>query len=160
MTEGFRRWWSERSLREQRLLLVMFALIGLVAFWLLAVQPLSDRLEEAQRRHGEAVTALAQARGRAALRQGRAVGPAAAAPLPIDGLVSRTSAEAGFANARIAGQGPTRATFALDAVRAPAFFAWIRGLEQRGLIVESLRARANSDRTLAVEATFRARGAS
>ena len=65
----------------------------------------------------------------------------------------------GFANARIAGQGPTRATFALDAVRAPAFFAWIRTLERRGLVVESLRARANSDRTLAVEAAFRARGA-
>ena len=160
MSDGLRLWWAERSQREQRMLLVMFALLALVALWLLAVRPLSDRLDDAQRAHGEAVTALAQARGRAAVRQGHATGPAATAPLPIDGLISRTSAEAGFANARIAGQGPTRATFALDAVRAPAFFAWIRGLEQRGLIVESLRARANSDRTLAVEATFRARGAS
>ena len=83
----------------------------------------------------------------------------ASAPLPIDGFVSRTSAEAGFANARIAAQGPARATFALDAVRPQAFFAWVRLMERRGLVVDSLRARANGDRTLAVEAAFRARGA-
>ena len=153
-------WWAERSLREQRLLLVMLALFALLAIWLLVIRPLSDALDAAQRRHDEAVMALAQARGRAAATGRTQAGPAASAPLPIDALISRTSAEAGFANARIAGQGPTRATFALDAARAPAFFAWVRMLERRGLVVESLRARANSDRTLAVEAAFRARGAS
>ena len=158
--EGLRTWWGERSLREQRLLLVMLALLAFVALWLLALRPLSDQLEAEQRRHADAVTALAQARARAAALRGRGGGPATPAPLPIDALISRTSAEAGFANARIAGQGPARATFALDAVRAPAFFAWIRALEARGLVVDSLRARANSDRTLAVEAAFRARGAS
>jgi general secretion pathway protein M len=158
--ERLRTWWGERSLREQRLLLFMLALLALVALWLLAVRPLSDQLVAQQRRHAEAVTALAQARSRAAALRPRGRAPAAAAPLPIDGLIRRTSAEAGFGNARIAGQGPARATFALDAVRAPAFFAWIRSLEARGLVVDSLRARANGDRTLAVEATFRSRSAS
>lgn len=157
--EGLRAWWGQRSLREQRLLLVMFALLALVALWLLAIRPLSDALEAAQQRHAEAVTRLAQARARTAALRGREGPAATAAPLPIDGLLARTGAEAGFANARIAAQGPARATFALDAVRAPAFFAWIRTLEARGLVVDSLRARANSDRTLAVEAAFRARGA-
>ena len=62
-----------------------------------------------------------------------------------------------FAGARIAGQGPARATVALDAVRAQAFFAWVRTMEESGVRVESLQARANQDRTLAVEAAFRAR---
>jgi general secretion pathway protein M len=159
MTEGPSRWWAERSLREQRLLLVMLTLLALVAVWLLAIRPLSDALASEQRRHGEAEIALAHARGRAAATRRLSGERTAAAPLPIDRLISRTSAEAGFTNARIAGQGPTRATFALDAARAPAFFAWVRMLERRGLVVESLRARANSDRTLAVEAAFRARGA-
>jgi len=149
-------WWAERSPREQRLLLVMLALVALVAAWLLVIRPLSDALDAAQRRHGEAVTALAHARGRSAATW-RLGDTAVAAPLPIESLIRRTSADAGFANARISAQGPARATFALDAARAPAFFAWLRTIERRGILVESLRMRANSDRTVAVEAAFRAR---
>ena len=137
----------------------MFALVAVVAGWLLVIRPLSDALDSAQQRHGEAVTALAEARGRAEAARRLEGERGATAPLPIDGLISRTGAEAGFANARIAGQGPTRATFAIDAVRPQAFFAWVRLMERRGLVVESMRAQANSDRTLAVEAAFRARGA-
>ena len=156
---GMALWWRERTLREQRLLLVMFALVGLVLGWLVVIRPLSDALDAAQTRHAETVTALAEARGRAEAVRRLQGDRSASAPLPIDGFVSRTSAEAGFANARIAAQGPARATFALDAVRPQAFFAWVRLMERRGLVVDSLRARANGDRTLAVEAAFRARGA-
>jgi len=156
---GMALWWRERTLREQRLLLVMFALVGLVLGWLVVIRPLSDALDAAQTRHAEAVTALAEARGRADAVRRLQGDRSASAPLPLDGFVSRTSAEAGFANARIAAQGPARATFALDAVRPQAFFAWVRLMERRGLVVDSLRARANGDRTLAVEAAFRARGA-
>ena len=159
MSESLALWWQERSLREQRLLLVMLALLALLAGWLLVIRPLSDALDSAERRHGEAVTALAEARARADAARRLEAGASAAASLPIDGLISRTSGEAGFTNARITGQGPTRATFAIDAVRAPPFFGWVRLMERRGLVVESLRAQANSDRTLAVQAAFRARGA-
>ena len=159
MSRAMPGWWAERSPREQRLLLVMFALVALVAAWLLVIRPLADALDSAQRRHSEAVIALAQARARAATSRGLDGGRAAAAPLPIESLIRRTSAEAGFANARITAQGPARASFALDAARAPAFFAWVRTMERRGIMVDSLRARANSDRTLAVEAAFRARPA-
>ena len=150
-------WWRQRSLREQRLLLVMFALIGLVLVWLLVVRPLGDALDAARRDHAEAVTALAEARARAAAGQGRAATPATAASLPVDAFLGRTATEAGFANARIAALGPARATIAIDAAMAPAFFAWVRRMEASGLAVETLRARVNGDRTLAVEAGFRAR---
>ena len=153
--EGLAIWWRERTRREQGLLLVMFALIVAVLGWLLVVRPLSDALDEAERRHGEAVTALAQARGRADALGRLRSGPTAPAPGPIDAFLRRTSEEAGFAGARIVAQGPARATIAFDSARPQAFFAWVRLMERRGLVVDALRARANNDRTLAVEGAFR-----
>jgi len=151
-------WWRLRSEREQRLLLVMFGLIALVLVWLLVIRPLSDTLDSARSRHGDAVTALAEARARAGVAARAPAASAASAPLPIDAFIGRTATEAGFTGARITAQGPTRATVAIDAARPQAFFGWIRQMEQSGLVVETLRARANSDRTLAIEAALRARG--
>ena len=151
-------WWRERSRREQRLLLVMLGMIVLVLGWLLVIRPLSDALDDAERRHGEAVLALAQAEGRAEAARRLQGERSASAPLPIDGFLGRTTTEAGFAGVRIVGQGPARATMSLQAVRPQAFFAWLRQMERRGLVVDSLRARANNDRTLSVEASFRAGG--
>ena len=158
MKSALESWWRLRSEREQRLLLVMFVLLALVLVWLLVVRPLDDALDSAKRRHDEAVTALAEARARAGPAGAAPVAATASAPLPVDSYLGRTATEAGFTGARIVAQGPARATVAIDAARPPAFFAWVRLLEQNGLAVESLRARANGDRTLAVEAAFRARG--
>ena len=157
MKEDLLSWWRLRTLREQRLLMVMFALLALVVAWLLVIRPLGDALDSAQRRHAEAVSALAEARARSEAARQASAAPRRAPPLPLDAFVSRTATEAGFVGARIVGQGPARATIALDAVRAQAFFAWLRTMEESGLAVESLQARANQDRTLAVEAGFRAR---
>ena len=157
MTERITLWWRERTQREQRLLLVMFALVAAILGWLLVVQPLSHALEDARIRHGEAVVAAAEARAEADLRRRSASRPRQAAQLPIDGLISRTAGEAGFTGARIAAQGPARASVAIDAARPQAYFAWIARLEQSGLVVETLRASANPDRTLSAEAVLAAR---
>jgi len=147
-------WWSHRTERERRLLLVMLGLFALVLGWLLVVRPLGDALDAAKERHGAAVVALAEAKART---QVTVLSPASAPALPIDGLISRSATEAGFANARVAGQGPTRATVAIDAARPQALFGWVARLEAQGVAVASLRARANADQTLAVEAAFLAR---
>jgi general secretion pathway protein M len=157
MSQAFLAWWRLRSQREQRLLLLMSALLAVVLGWLLVIQPLSDALESARQRHSEAVSALAEARARAGAAQRLRGRPATRAPLPVDRLLSRTATEAGFAGARIAGQGPGRASIALDAARPQAIFTWILSMEQAGLVVETLSARANPDRTVAVEAAFKAR---
>ena len=154
---GALSWWRERTPREQGLLLVMSALLALMLAWLAVIRPLSDALDSARERHGAAVLALAQARARAEAA-GSAGARRVSVPLPVDALVSRTATEAGFANARIAGQGPTAATIAIEAARPQAVFAWVAQLERQGLAVASLRARANQDRTIAVEAAFRAPG--
>jgi general secretion pathway protein M len=77
---------------------------------------------------------------------------------PVDAMVRRSANEAGFAGARIQGQGPMRASVAIDAARPQAFFAWIAQLEQSGVVVDRLRARANNDRTVTAELVLRARG--
>jgi len=147
-------WWQARSPRERVLLAIMSALSVFVLGWLLVVRPLSDSLDAARARHGAAVIALGEARTRA--QAGASAGTAPA--LPVDSLIARTARDAGFAGARIAAQGGARATVAIDAARPQALFAWIAGLERSGLRVERLRAQANSDRTLAVEAGLAARG--
>jgi general secretion pathway protein M len=142
-------WWEARSARERRLLAVMFALLAIVAIWLVVIRPLADALDAAKLRHGAAVVALAEARGRPAAVSAVAAGQA-------DSIVAETAAAAGFTGIRIARQGAGGASVALDAARPQALFGWIAEMERRGLVVERLRARANTDRTLAAEIGLRA----
>ena len=151
-------WFRGLSRREQRLILVMLALAALVLAWLLVVRPLSDALVEAKARHAAAAVELAEARGAAAeIARLEKQGGGGAAAGPLDALLSRSAAEAGFPVSRIqpAGEG---VTIAMDAARPQAFFSWVGQMEAQGLIVARLNARANADRTIAVEATFRKRG--
>jgi general secretion pathway protein M len=157
MAARLRLWWQERSLRERWLLSLMLGLLFLVISWLLVARPLMIALEEAKLRHGEAVIAVAEARAEAD-RARRSAAPPSAPALPIDALVSRSATEAGFTGARIIGRGPARASVAVDAARAEAYFGWIAALERQGVTVESLRATANPDRTLSTQAVVAAGG--
>ena len=157
MAARLRLWWQERSLRERWLLSLMLGLLFLVISWLLVARPLMIALEEAKLRHGEAVIAVAEARADAD-RARRSAAPPSAPALPIDALISRSATEAGFTGARIIGRGPARASVAVDAARAEAYFAWIAALERQGVTVESLRATANPDRTLSTQAVVAAGG--
>jgi general secretion pathway protein M len=152
--ERLNLWWRDRTAREQRLLSIMFALLVLVFGWLLVAQPLIRALDEVKLRHDQAVIALAEARARAETRQRPEPRRMAPAALPLDALVSRTAAEAGFTGVRIAGQGPNRVSATIDAARPMAYFGWIQGLERQGLVVETLRAQTNPDRTLTTEVPF------
>ena len=155
--ESVAAWWRDRTEREQRLLAIMLALVVVVLGWLLVARPLSDRLDEAQRRHGAALVAVAEQRAAAEAMRRFDSRPRTALNGPVDAMVSRSANEAGFAGARIQGQGPMRASVGIDAARPQAFFAWVAQLEQSGLVVERLRARANNDRTLTAELVLRAR---
>lgn len=152
MSEPLSSWWRARSPREQGLLMVMLALAALVLAWLLVVRPLSDALDAQKTRHAAAVVALGEARARVGIVGG------ATPSGPVASLAGRTAAEAGFPGARIAAEGPSRASVAIDAARPQALFTWLSRLERSGVVVARLRAQANSDRTLSVEAALRAHG--
>lgn len=158
MSDTIKTWWRTRTLREQRLLLAMAALLALALAWLLVLRPLNDALATARERHGAAVLALAQARERVALARGPAPGRTQLdlGGGTLDTLLSGTASEAGIPVARVDRESATQATAVINAVRPQALFAWVRQMEGRGLIVERLRATANSDQTIAAEITFRA----
>ncbi len=158
MSGTFNSWWRTRTVREQRLLLAMFAILAIVLIWLLIVRPLGDALSRARERHGAAAQAVAEARAQAALiRQLEQKAPAALG-LPLDALISQSATEAGFPVTRVERDGAAIATFVSASVRPQAFFAWVEQMESaRGLVVERLSATTNSDQTLSVQVTFRAR---
>jgi general secretion pathway protein M len=157
MNESLKLWWRTRTLREQRLLLAMFGLVAVVLAWLLVIRPINDALSEARERHGAAVLALAEARAQATaigtLRERRPASLGA----PLDSILNHSATEAGFPVARVEREGINQATLVIESVRPQAFFAWVGRMEDRSLIVERLSARTNSDQTLGVEITFRAR---
>ena len=83
----------------------------------------------------------------------------AAAPLPLDSFIGRT-VDRGRLHRRAdhrPGPGARQRRRSTPRGRRPSS-PGSRLMERSGLVVERLRARANSDRTLAVEAAFRARG--
>lgn len=158
MTEELITWWRARTLREQRLLLIMFALMAVVLAWLVVVRPLGDALSDARERHGRAVAALAQAKAEAdAIARLEQDAPAALAA-PVEAVVGQSATEAGFPVTRAVRSDGNQAILTLASVRPRAFFAWLGQMQARGFVVERLTATANSDQTLAVELAIRARG--
>ena len=158
MSDGFKLWWRTRTLREQRLLLAMAGLAIVVFAWLLVVRPLGDARSAAKERHAEAAVALAEARAQADRIAALEKAAPPALTSSVDMLVSQSAAEAGFPLSRIDREGANQATVVIDAVRPQAFFGWVGQMESdRGLIVDRLSATPNSDQTLAVQITFRAR---
>lgn len=159
MIERLKPWWSERSPRERVMLLVMAALLAVTLGWLLLIRPMGDAIADARARHDRAVIASgkagAQAAAIAALERRGTTPPG----MPLASLLERKAGEAGFTGARIEAVDGAKATVAINVVRPQAFFGWVSELESRdGLIVDKLAATTNNDATLAVEATFRARG--
>ena len=158
MSERIKIWWGTRTLREQRLLLAMFSLLAIVLLWAAIVQPIADALSRARERHGAAAQALAEVRAQADLISNleRRASPVLSAQ--IDALISRSATEAGFPITRLERESANLATLASNSVRPQAFFAWVEQMENSsGLTVERLSATTNSDQTLTVPITFRAR---
>jgi general secretion pathway protein M len=153
-------WWTARSVRERRLLVLLAVLLTLALLWVAVIRPLMDARAAADARLNAAVTELARARAEAAaVTQQAAAAPAGdQVPLPIDAFLRQSGAEQGFTNIVVACDRPERATISIAQVRPPAFFGWIAQLEARGLVVEALSARTNADQTIAVEAVLRAGG--
>lgn len=148
-------WWAGRTMREQRLLLAMFALAAVTLVWFGIVRPLDDALVEARARHSRAITAEAEARGRAeaiaALGRNRPV----RLDLPVRVFVPQAAEAAGFTVGRADSFEPDGVSMAITSAKPAAFFTWLSGLQARGLVVEALSATPNPDRTLSVHFTVR-----
>lgn len=143
-------WWSGRTLRERRMLLVMFGLLAATVVWLGVVRPVLDwRAGAAERAEGAAVT-LAEVRASVA-----SLGPPRAASTPpaegLEPLIRRTAAAAGLEVVTV--MSPSgQLGFQLSSVGSGPLFAWLAPLESdHGLSICSLGVTENADATLNVE---------
>jgi len=143
-------WFSGRTLREQRMLIVMAVLLLATVAWLGVVRPvLAWRAAAADRAAAAAVT-LAEVRASVAL-----LGPAGPATRPpaegLEPLIRRTAQAAGL-EVVTAMNASGHLGFQLSSVRSGPLFAWLAALEtDHRLTVCNLGVVENADATLNVE---------
>lgn len=141
MTGRIKAYWAERSLREQWMLGIMFALLGATILWFGIIAPLDraqrssrDALHEATDRNAAIRAAVRQLK---ALPRQTASGPAS----PIDQFIGQSAGDAGLTLERAQAQGNDRIDIAIASVRPTALFSWIAALEAQGVRVETLTVR-------------------
>ena len=145
-------WWRSRNRRERLMLGVMVSSLAAFALWYGVLWPLRAARDAAQRRYDAAVATLAEARSMAAQVQGLREGfsaPPQASELPR--AVLENAAAAGIVISRQRTDTEGRFTIDIDAVAAPALFAWLDGLHRgSGVVAYSLRIQRRADAVSAV----------
>ena len=138
MTAGVRYWFLARSVREQRLILLMLAIAVPVLVWLLVVRPLDSAFDQARENHRVAVE-----------RHGRVLVLAdAAKSAPLRGvrsgtsdlrlLVTEAASQAGIVLQGANPNGPNAIDISVTGGRAPALAQWLSQLEAQGLTVQQI----------------------
>lgn len=146
-------WWRGRSQREQILLGIMIALFLIVFGWLAILRPIEAGLATAKKDNALAVERLERVRRDASALKSKMVYAADTA----QAIVSRSANEAGFSPTRLDPQPGNRVIIALSSAKPIALIKWLKALDAQGVLVEQISLRPNSDTTLAVDATLRAR---
>ena len=158
MIERFRLWFAGRSLRERRMLLVMFALLALTIVWAGIVRPVTDGLSSARERHTDALIRLAETQSR--VKELEAIQRQRPAPLEaqLDTVIRDRANEAGFALASVTPDGPNRVQITIATARPGPLLGWIAGLESSGILVDSLSTTDNGDKTVSAQVSLKVRG--
>jgi general secretion pathway protein M len=140
MIVRLRDWYLARTQREQYLLLAMTAIAVPLLVWLLLVRPLSAAYEDALKEHLAAVDrhgrvlALADAIKTAPARPRT---QASGADLAL--VVTEAATQSGISLQGAAPSGPNAVQVTVGGGQATAITQWLRGVEERGLVVEELR---------------------
>lgn len=146
-------WWRGRSQREQILLGIMMGLFLAVFGWLAILRPIEAGLATARSDNALAVERLERVRRDASVLKTKM----AYASDTAQAIASRSADEAGFSPTRLDPQSGSRVIIGLSTAKPVALFRWLRTLDAQGVFVEQISLRPNSDTTLAVDATLRAR---
>jgi general secretion pathway protein M len=158
MIETAKTWFTSRSLREQRLVLVMLALLAVTVLWAAIILPVTDGLSRARTRHDAAVVLLAETEGR--VHDIKALERSRPAPLgaPLDTIIRDRANAAGFALANVSRVGDDGVQIGIASARPGALMAWIAGLEDDGILTDTLTLTDNGDKTVAAQMSLRVRG--
>ena len=157
MIGNLRTWFAGRSMREKRLLLVMFTLLALTVIWAGVVRQVGDRLSTSRELYAATVEHLAETKSRvAAIRSLQANRPA-----PLAGglaeAVRGAAQDAGFVITNLNEPATGEVHVVLQSVRPGAFSAWLVQLERSGVLVDAAQLTQNGDRTVAADLTLRSR---
>lgn len=157
MIATLKPWFDARSLREKQLLIVMAALFVVTIVWALYL-PIGDALSSAKTRHTDAVIRYGetQTRVRAVEALRRSGGARLAGPL--DTVIRDRANEAGFDLASVGPAPGGGVQIAIAKAKPAALLGWIATLEGSGILVDSLSATDNRDKTVAVQMTVKAQG--
>lgn len=154
---GFRTWFEARSVRERRLLLVMFALLAVTIVWGGIIRPLNDALAGARTRHADAVIRLGETQAQVeAVRLVQRRGPVTL-PLPLADEVRVRASEGGLALTSVEPEGADRVRIAVQSARPGALTGWLARQEARGLIVEQASFTPGPDGNVGAQITIRSR---
>ena len=153
MMERSVAWWNERSQRERILIGIMTALFAVVVGWIAVLRPLDNGLAKARADNALAIARLERVRSDA---QSFKAGKPFAADT-AQALVNRMASEAGFTPTRMDPGTGGRVVIGLASAKPVALTKWLQALDAQGVFVEQISLRPNSDATLAVDATLRAR---
>jgi general secretion pathway protein M len=153
MMERSVTWWNERSQRERILIGIMTTLFAVVVGWIAVLRPLDNGLAKARADNALAIVRLERVRSDA---QSFKAGKPFAADT-AQALVNRMASEAGFTPTRMDPGTDGRVVIGLASAKPVALTKWLQALDAQGVFVEQISLRPNSDATLAVDATLRAR---
>lgn len=155
MIANLKRWFGGRSPREQQMLLVMAGLLVVTVIWGLYL-PIGDALSSAKTRHTDAVIRYGETQARVrAIEQLRKGGPAQLAG-PLDTVIRDRASEVGFDLASVGPAPGGGVALAIAKARPAALLGWVATLESAGILVDTLSATDNGDKTVAVQMTLKA----
>lgn len=148
-----RQWLDGRSLRERRMILVMFAIAVPLLGWLLVVRPMTLAYDRALESHLEAVDRNGRVKMLAGAVEAAPGGARAAASSADLGLiVAEAASQAGLALETNSPTGP--GGVAITVAQAPPVAAaqWLGDLETRGLSVQEWKMTPTGTGTVSVSA--------
>ena len=149
-------WFRGRSVREQRLLMVMAALFVITLVFAGIVRPVRDGLESTRQRHASAEVRLGEVKAQVAqvkaIQRERPRTPEGA----LADAVRARADESGFVLANLEPDGD-RIRIGIATARPGPLLSWIAGLEADGLLVDASTITGNGDGTVAATLTLKGR---
>lgn len=151
-------WFRGRTVREQRLLLVMIVLFAITLLFAGIIRPVRDGLESTRQRHANAEVRLGEVKAQVAqvkaIQRGRPRTPEGA----LTDAVRARAEEVGFVIASLEPDGD-RIRISIATARPGPLLGWIAGLEADGLLVDASTITGNGDGTVAATLTLKGRAA-
>lgn len=151
MIVRLRSWFVERSLREQRLLLLMAAIAMPLLLWLLVVRPVGLAYDQALDRHLEAIDRNARVRALAETDKVRAVPGVAIGP-DVALAIAERAARAGLVLDSNSAAGSNGVVISVSSARATVVTQWLAELERDGFMVSELRMAPAADGQVSLSA--------